>query len=76
MTTQTAASDRHPVAPRAPSWGWALRRAVAGLVIMLTVTSLAAYLASASIDPVTAETEASPRPITIGTPAAAMLRAR
>ena len=55
----------------APSWGWAARRAVLGLVIMLAVTSVAAFLAHASI-----ETPVEPpvSGITIGTPAAAILK--
>ena len=55
----------------APSWGWAARRAVLGLVIMLAVTSLAAFLAHASIE---APLEPPAAGIIIGTPAAAILK--
>ena len=55
----------------APSWGWAARRTVFGLVIMLAVTSLAAFLAHASIE---TPVEPPAAGITIGTPAAAILK--
>ncbi len=55
----------------APSWGWVVRRAVFGLVVMIAVTSVAAYLAHASIE---TTVEPSAAGITIGTPAAAMLK--
>lgn len=55
----------------APSWGWVARRTVLGLVIMLAVTSLAAFLAHASIE---TPVEPSALGITIGTPAAALLK--
>ena len=65
-------ADRSTSAAPLPTWGWALRRAGLGLAIMLAVTSLAAYLAHASID-TPAEAEGSPG-ITIGAPAAALLK--
>ena len=60
----------------APSWGWAFRRAVFGLVIMVAVTTLAALIAHASIEsPVdTAPSNSASAEISIGAPAAAMLR--
>ena len=71
MSTNTAQTIARP-APIAPSWGWALRRAALGLTIMLAVTSVAAFIAYASIEPSTAD-EAGPT-ISIGTPAAAILK--
>jgi hypothetical protein len=67
-------SQSEPVTIRpqavAPSWKWALRRAAFGLVLMVAMTTFAAYLANASI-----ELSADPVPasIAIGTPAAALL---
>jgi hypothetical protein len=55
----------------APSWSWVVRRAVFGLVVMIAVTSLAAYLAHASIESIA---EPSAEGITIGAPAAALLK--
>ena len=52
-----------------------MRKAMIGLVIMLAVTSIATYLAHASIDP-SADAETTPTPITIGSPAAALLKLR
>ena len=76
MTISNA--DTLTVRPEAntPSWGWALRRAVFGLVIMIAVTSLAALIANASIEnPVdTAPSNSASAEISIGAPAAAMLR--
>ena len=53
-----------------PSWGWALRRAALGLLLMVVMTTFAAYLANASI-----ELSADPEPpsISIGVSAAALL---
>lgn len=57
-------------APAAPSWGWVMRRAALGLIIMFAVTGLAAYIAHASI-----ETPLEPASsIEIGTPAGAILK--
>ena len=56
-----------------PSWGWALRRAGLGLVLMLAMTTLAAYLANASIEP-TLEAGPMSASIAIGAPAAPLLR--
>lgn len=70
-------SNSEPVTIRpqavAPSWGWALRRAALGLMLMLAMTTLAAYLANASIEP-TLEAGPTPATIAIGTPAAPLLQ--
>jgi hypothetical protein len=77
MTTELRApTDRSLPSATTPSWRWAVRRAGFGLVLMLGVTALAAYLAYASIDPVTAEPEALAPSIAIGVPAAALLDRR
>jgi len=60
-------------APRPPSWGWAVRRAVFGLTIMFAVTGLAAYIANASIDTPAEGLEFTPARIAIGTPAAPLV---
>jgi hypothetical protein len=65
------AQDPRTVRPQAvaPSIRWVLQRATIGLLIMSVVTTLAAYLAYASI-----ETSAEPAGgIQIGTPAARLL---
>lgn len=70
------ATDVRPAA-RAPSWGWAMRRAVLGLAIMVAVTSFAAIIAQASIESAPEQAGISTPPesgISIGAPAAAMLR--
>ncbi|MEQ1698085.1 MAG: hypothetical protein ABL901_19820 [Hyphomicrobiaceae bacterium] len=54
-----------------PSWGWALRRAALGLVLMVAMTTVAAYLANASIE---LSADPAPASISIGTPAAALLK--
>lgn len=61
-------------AARAPSVGWMLRRAVLGLAIMFAVTGLAAYIANASIDLAADGVELTPSRITIGIPAAPLLK--
>ena len=71
--------ETHPRAPlplpHAPSWSWALRRAGLGLAIMLAVTSFAAIIAQASIDSAPEQPLiTTPPEISIGTPAAALLR--
>ena len=73
MTTEATPITTRP-APTSPSLGWALRRAVLGLVIMLSVTGLAAYIAHASIDASPVEVEARSSAISIGTPAAPLLK--
>ena len=69
-TTITAPSAARPK-PSAPSWRWALRRALLGLTIMFAMTGVAAYLAHASIEP-----SIEPAPgLSIGAPAAPMVHA-
>ena len=78
MTTPQA--EAVTVRPQAvsPSLGWALRRAALGLVLLVSMTTVAAYLANASIDPVSeAAAEGAPTipaMIAIGTPAAPLLK--
>jgi hypothetical protein len=50
-----------------------VQRAALGLVIMAVLTTVATYLAYASIE---TSAESAPATISIGTPAAAMLKAR
>lgn len=54
-----------------PSWGWALRRAALGLLMLVGMTTFAAYLANASIE---MSSDPVPARISIGTPAAALLK--
>lgn len=54
-----------------PSWGWAMRRAALGLGLMVAMTTFAAYLANASIE---LSSDPAPATISIGTPAAALLK--
>ena len=71
MTT----SQLEPVTIRpeavSPSWGWAMRRAALGLVLMVVLTTFAAFLENASIE---LSSDPSPASISIGTPAAALLK--
>jgi hypothetical protein len=60
-------------AARAPTVSWVVQRAALGLVIMAVLTTVATYLAYASIE---TSAESAPATISIGTPAAAMLKAR
>jgi hypothetical protein len=77
MTTELRTPTARTLLPATtPSWRWAVRRAGFGLTVMLGVTALAAYVAYASIDPVTAEPEAAAASIAIGAPAAALLDRR
>ena len=73
MSDVTLDASPQRVLPRVDrlSFGWALKRAVLGLAIMLAVTTLAAYLANASIEP--SGDVAQTKAITIGAPAAALL---
>ena len=73
MTTEATPIPTRP-APAPPSLGWALRRALLGLAIMLSVTGLAAYIAQASIDATSTDAEAGSSPISIGTPAVPLLK--
>jgi len=75
MTATPTTAAARP-APKAPSWMWAVRRAVLGLTIMFAVTGLAAYIANASIDPAADGNEMTPSRILIGTPAAALVKAK
>lgn len=60
---------------KAPSLGWALRRAALGLVLMMAMTTLAAFLANASIEPGSDTANDGELPsIGIGAPAAALLK--
>ena len=71
MTTTTTIVPNHAVSPQraAPSWGWAIRRAILGLAIMFAMTGVAAYLAHASIEPAN-----EPAPgLSIGAPAAPLV---
>lgn len=67
-------SQSEPVTIRpqavSPSWRWALRRAAIGLMLMVAMTTFAAYLANASIE---LSADPAPATISIGTPAAALL---
>jgi hypothetical protein len=74
MTTTpdpSPAAQPNPPTRGMPTVGWAVRRAVFGLVIMLAMTTVAAYLAQASID---TPAEPAPTPITIGVSASALLK--
>jgi hypothetical protein len=66
MTTNNAA-------PSAPGWAWAARRAALLLALMLSVTTVAAYLAHASIEP-TLESGPEPASIGIGMSAVGLLK--
>jgi hypothetical protein len=55
-----------------PGWGWALRRALIWLVLMVVITSVAALLAHASIEP-TLEQGPVPASISIGSAAKGIL---
>jgi hypothetical protein len=56
-TTQSRVEAGHVVAVTAPTLGWALRRALLGLFILVVSVAAAASLLYASIDP---EVEAQP----------------
>ena len=68
----TPATDPVTIRPQAvaPTLGWFVRRATLGLLIMAVVTSIAAYLAYASIE---SSAEPAAAGIAIGAPAAALL---
>jgi hypothetical protein len=51
-TTPSRVEGEHLVAIRAPTLGWALRRALLGLLILFISVTGAAWLLYASIDPV------------------------
>ncbi len=53
LTTATPAGVQgtHVVAPRAPTLGWALRRTLLGIVILIAFVAGAASLLYASIEP-------------------------
>ncbi len=74
-STRTEPMPQHSAAQAyakpAPSVSWVLRRIALGLVIMATVTTLAALLAYASIE---SSAESAPAAITIGTPASALVK--
>jgi hypothetical protein len=61
-----------PTTFAAPGWGWAARRAALMLALMLAITTVAAYLAHASIEP-TLEAGPAPASIGIGMPASGLL---
>ena len=73
MTTTQAQPDLVTIRAEAvsPSWGWALRRAAVGLGLMIAMTALATYLASASIE---LSAEPAPATIAIGEPAAPLVQ--
>jgi hypothetical protein len=70
VSTPETAPTMRPAA-RAPSISWVVQRAALGLAIMAVLTSIATYLAYASIE---TSAESAPATISIGTPAAAMLK--
>lgn len=71
----TSAPDLVTLRPQAvaPTLGWALRRAAIGLIMLAAFTTLAAYLAYASIE-TSAEPAAAPSLLNIGAPASHLLK--